>query len=94
MLDPRPATSGWRIRSPPFPPSTACEIGERSWFANCIWDALGICALLDRDGTVETECEDCGESQSLAVRNGKVEGEGVAHFLVPAADFWDDIGFT
>ena len=50
--------------------------------------------MLDRDGTVVTECEDCGESQSLAVRNGHVEGEGVAHFLVPAAEFWDDIGFT
>ena len=55
---------------------------------------LGICALLGRDGTVETECEDCGEPQSLAVRDGEVHGEGVAHFLVPAAHFWDDIGFT
>ena len=68
--------------------------GNGSWFANCIWDGLGICALLGRDGTVETDCADCGEPLSLAVRDGEVHGDGVAHFLVPAAHFWDDIGFT
>ncbi len=68
--------------------------GEQSWFANCIWDGLGICALLDRDGTVETECADCGAALAVTVRDGEVHGAGVAHFLVPAAHFWDDIGFT
>ena len=76
------------------PTAYRTHIGEREWFANCIWDALGICALLDGDGTVHTECADCGEPLSLAVRGGEVHGEGVAHFLVPAAHFWDDIGFT
>ena len=76
------------------PTAYRVRIGDRFWFANCIWDGLGICAMLDRDGTVETECADCEEPLSLAVRDGEVHGEGVAHFLVPAAHFWDDIGFT
>ena len=75
------------------PTAYRTRIGERKWFANCIWDALGICALLG-DGMVETECADCGEALSVTVRDGEVHGEGVAHFLVPAAHFWDDIGFT
>jgi hypothetical protein len=70
------------------------RIGERSWFGNCIWDGLGICAMLGGRGTVETECPDCGEPLSLTVREGRAHGEGVAHFVVPAARFWDDIGFT
>lgn len=76
------------------PTAYRVRIGDRSWFANCIWDGLGICAMLGGDGAVETECADCGEALSIAVRDGEVHGEGVAHFLVPAAQFWDDIGFT
>ena len=75
--------TGYRVR-----------IGDRSWFANCIWDALGICTLLRHDGTVDAECADCGEQQSLSVRDGDLHGDGIAHFLVPAANFWDNIGFT
>jgi Alkylmercury lyase len=70
------------------------RIGERSWFGNCIWDALGICAMLGGHGTVETACPDCGDPLSLEVRDHVPRGEGLAHFLVPAAHFWDDIGFT
>jgi hypothetical protein len=69
--------------------------GGRSWYANCIWDALGIVALLRADGDVETTCEDCGEPLRLRVRNGALEPtEHVVHFAVPAAHWYDDIGFT
>ena len=30
------------------------EAGGRSWYANCAWDAFGICAALDIDGRIET----------------------------------------
>lgn len=68
--------------------------GERTWWANCAWDALGIPALLERDTETRTPCPDCAEPLRIAVRDGRVEGEGVVHFLVPARHFWDDIGFT
>ena len=68
-------------------------IGERTWFANCVWDGLSILALLG-DGTLETHSPATGEAITLTVRNGAVEGNAVVHFLVPARHFWDDIVFT
>jgi hypothetical protein len=35
-----------------------------------------------------------GAAIVFEVTNGVVNGDGVAHFLVPAARFWDDIAFT
>jgi hypothetical protein len=77
-----------------IPTPFRANVGERSWYANCIWDGLGICAMLGGDGTVDTECPDCGEPLSVVVGDDGAHGDGVAHFLVPAAHFWDDIGFT
>lgn len=68
------------------------EIGERSWWANCAWDAFGILTLLG-DGRVVAD--PLGRSATVwTVRRGRVEPDGIVHFVVPAARFWDDIGFT
>ena len=71
-------------------------IGPRQYDANCIWDALGMPAMLGGvDAEIETRCSDCGESLRLAVRDGKVLGDpAVVHFAVPAARWWADIAFT
>ena len=67
----------------------------RSWFANCAWDAFGICAALHVDGDIETTCPDCGEPLHVAVRDARPDREDlVFHCLVPAAHWWDDIAFT
>lgn len=68
-------------------------IGERTWFANCVWDGLSILALLG-DGTLETHSPATGEPIALTVRDGVVQGDAIVHFLVPARHFWDDIVFT
>ena len=68
-------------------------IGERMWFANCVWDGLSILALLG-DGTLQTHSPTTGERITLTVRDGVVEGDAIVHFLVPARHFWDDIVFT
>jgi hypothetical protein len=71
------------------------EIGGRRFFRNCIWDALGVVAMLGGTGTVTTRCPDCREQMSVTVAENRVaSGEGVVHFAVPAAHWWDDIGFT
>ncbi len=70
------------------------ETPNGPYFANCAWDALGVLALLESDGVVATSCADCGERLELSVAGGELEADGVAHFLVPAAHWWDDIGFT
>ena len=77
-----------------IPTSFRVETQGREWFGNCIWDALGIVAMLGDDGDVQTSCPDCGDEMSLAVRAGEVSGEGLVHFAVPAARWWEDIGFT
>jgi hypothetical protein len=65
-----------------------------TYFGNCIWDSLGIAAMLGHDARIDTDCADCGASMRLDVQQAELRGEGVAHFAVPAARWWDDIGFT
>lgn len=64
------------------------------YFGNCVWDALGILAILASDGVVEATCGDGCGPLTLEVRGGEVRGEGVVHFAVPARDWWKDIVFT
>ena len=69
--------------------------GEQSWWANCIWDALGIPPMLDRDGRIETSCGCCGAAATFEIRDRELSGgEGVVHFAVPAKDWWNDVEFT
>jgi len=71
------------------------EAQGRTYFGNCIWDGLGVPAILNVDGTLHTHCPDCGEPLSLTVRDRRLgDTPGVIHFGVPAAHWWDNIGFT
>jgi Alkylmercury lyase len=67
----------------------------RWWYANCAWDAFGICAALRTDGRIAASCPDCGEPVRVAVDGGEPHDESlVFHCLVPARLWWDDIVFT
>jgi Alkylmercury lyase len=78
-----------------IPTPFQAEAGGRRFFGNCIWDALGVVAMLGGTGTVSTWCPDCREPISVTVADNRLaSGEGVVHFAVPAAHWWDDIGFT
>ncbi len=69
--------------------------GGRSWYANCAWDAFGVCAALQIDGTIETSCPDCGDPISVRVSEGLPDDSTLLfHCLVPASRWWDDIVFT
>jgi hypothetical protein len=71
------------------------DAAGRSWFANCGWDAFGIGAALHIDSTIHTTCPDCAEPIDVEVRDGLPTATGpVWHVLVPARDWWNDIGFT
>jgi hypothetical protein len=71
------------------------EAAGRSWFANCAWDAFGIGAALGADSTIHTECADCRSPLDIDVRDGRPDDTDlVFHVLVPAASWWDDIGYT
>ncbi len=77
------------------PTTHRVEANSRQWFANCAWDAFGICAALHSDGRIVTTCPDCGDPVELWVRNERPDDESLLfHCLLPAAKWWDDIGFT
>ena len=67
----------------------------RSWWGNCVWDGLGVLAMVGSDGMVDSSCPDCGEKIELRVEDGKLQPvDAVIHFAVPAARWWENIAFT
>ena len=71
------------------------QAADRWWYANCAWDAFGICAALHTDARIETACPDCGDAIEIEVQDGRPDDAGpLFHCLVPAARWWDDIVFT
>ena len=92
-----PATTNIWMAHPfsAVPPDFRVEARGRTYFGNCIWDGLGVLALLGADGTLQTHCPDCAEPLRLTVRDRRLVDEAeVIHFAVPAARWWDNIGFT
>jgi len=92
-----PATDELRMLNPFSVVPTAYQVDAagRWWYANCAWDAFGICAALHVDGRIETSCPDCGEPLAVEVRDRLPDdGSLLFHCLVPAAHWWDDIVFT
>jgi hypothetical protein len=56
--------------------------GDQTWWGNCAWDGYGIVAAL-------------GLADATITSDGLTAGPGVCfHVAVPAARWWDDIGFT
>jgi Alkylmercury lyase len=71
------------------------EAAGRTWYANCGWDAFGIGVVLRTDSTIQTTCADCGEAIEIAVRDDRpTTDDAVFHVLVPAREWWTDIGYT
>lgn len=92
-----PATEELRMLNPFSMVPTAYRVHacERWWYANCAWDAFGVCAALGTDGRIECSCPDCGEPIAVEVRAAKSSDESLFfHCLVPAERWWDDIVFT
>ena len=90
--------SGEILMANPFaarPTDFRVDAGGRPWYANCGWDAFGIGAALDVDSEFDTHCPDCNEPLHVHVREGRPDDmDLVFHVLVPAAQWWNDIGFT
>ena len=85
-------------RAAPFsavPTAFRAKIGRKSWYGNCIWDALGITAMLHDDARVDASCGCCNFEMVLNVRDGHLlPREGIGHFAVPACQWYQDIVFT
>ena len=99
-----PGTRDIRMAAPfaGVPTAFQVRVDDHSYFANCIWDALGISTVLAGQGrapttSIATRCPDCGDSLRVQVRDGRVmldPPDAVVHFAVPASRWWADIVFT
>jgi hypothetical protein len=91
-------TSGELLMAHPFsavPTAYRVYANERGWYANCAWDAFGVCAALHSDGRIETTCPDCAEPIVVNVTDGVPDDNSLLfHCLIPALRWWDDIVFT
>ena len=67
-----------------------------SYWPRCAWDVFGIAAFLGESVTAEGSCADCGDrfSFEIAVPGGPADSTGLVHILVPARDWYKDVGFT
>lgn len=85
-------------RAAPFsciPTSFPVKVGKHAWFGNCIWDALGIPAMLVKDARIEASCGCCNYQMPVEVKGGRlVSGKGLIHFAVPAREWYKDVVFT
>ena len=71
------------------------RVGKRSWWANCIWDALGLPAMLNKDALINAGCSCCNFEMPFAIKSGKLlQDQGVIHIAVPARDWYRDVVFT
>lgn len=90
--------SGEVLMAEPFsavPTAFVVEIGTRMWWGNCIWDALGIPAMLKEDARVVTTCGCCNEAMTLEIQGSTLrKSPGVVHFALPPRAWWDDVVFT
>ena len=98
LLVPEPGDPS-RIRmAPPFSGVETpfrVRVGDKLYYANCAWDALGIPAALHQDAVVDASDGHSGEPIRLEIRDGQpVSQPCVIHFAVPAAHWWDDIIYT
>lgn len=91
-------TSGEILMANPFsavPTAFLVQSKGRNYYGNCIWDAMGIPAMLKQDAVIQASCACCGTAMSLKVTdNSLAEAPGIAHFALPAAHWWDNVVFT
>jgi Alkylmercury lyase len=78
-----------------IPTAFPVRVGKKSWFGNCIWDALGIPAMLNKDARIGAACGCCNFDMPVEIRRGKLRaGEGIIHIAVPARHWYKDVVFT
>ena len=71
------------------------EVGDKGYWANCLYCAFGICAATGGSGMVATRLGGEREPVEYRVREGQVEPRAhVFHLSTPAARWWDNVIFA
>ena len=90
--------NGEILMAEPFsvvPTAFYVEVDTNSWWGNCIWDALGIPAMLKQDARIVTACGCCNDAMTVEIRNDELfHASGVVHFAIPPRDWWKNVVFA
>ena len=72
-------------------------VGDRSYFANCAWDALAFHSMLKQDIRVESSCHHCALPVSVEIRGNDIvvePKEALVYLALPPTEWWADIVTT
>ncbi|KZN39745.1 alkylmercury lyase family protein [Pseudoalteromonas luteoviolacea] len=71
------------------------QSGDKSWWGNCAWCALGAAFLLNKDLSITTTLGAEGQQVVIEVKNGKLEPSNLyVHFPIPMQAAWDNVIYT
>jgi hypothetical protein len=77
------------------PTAYVVEREGRRWWANCIWDLFGVAVLVGQRVRLLGSCTDSGEPFVADIDpTGGISSDWVAHLLLPARRWYEDVGFT
>jgi hypothetical protein len=83
----------WPFSGPETP--FKVHANDKTYFANCAWDSLGIPAALHTDAEIKAVCAQSGETIQINVTGQQVGGSNaLVHFLVPFQSWYADLPFT
>jgi DNA-binding transcriptional MocR family regulator len=92
-----PGTSNIRMANPFSGVETPFKVyaNNKTYFANCAWDSLGIPAALQVDAVIEASCAQTDDLIRLRISDQQIQNSNaLVHFLIPFKDWYDDLVFT
>ena len=72
-------------------------VRDRTYFANCAWDALAFHSMLKQDIRVESSCHHCALPVSVELRGNEITvepNEALIYLALPPTQWWADIVTT
>jgi hypothetical protein len=65
------------------------------YWANCGWDSLGVAAALHADARIEAACAYSRDPLFMTIEDGQLaETDAVIHFVVPFAQWYENMAYT
>ncbi|MEE8657999.1 hypothetical protein CGLAMM_05180 [Acetobacteraceae bacterium EV16G] len=77
------------------PTTCVVTLGDRKWWGNCIWCALGVVHLIGGTGTIETRLSAIDAPVTVRIENGVLLDEDfVVHFPIKMKQAWENVVYT
>ena len=77
------------------PTQYVVEREGRQWWGNCVWDLLGVAVLVGQPVRLRASCIESGEPFIADVDPARgIASDWVAHLLLPARRWYEDVGYT